>query len=313
MDRAILVGLIVIFFSCAGNKRLYESYQRSEYETAIAACQQAIARDSTNGEAYWIMGKCYRALGQDEVASSAFTKAMAVSANPKFTILAKQELIAIKLDEAQRLLGEKSYSSAIAHYLQVLELDSTNVDAYRHLGECYEQNGFLDRAKYYYEQANRFSSEKAIIMEKILAIDSLSLVADRYFQQGKKHYNAKNDVAAVKNFKQALAAKADHRDAKYYFHIAQGNIFYRRGRLSDCWDAIEHYGKAMSIRPESAEPHFLMAQAYERKDRNEFHNAIEEYRLALDLEPNGPYSAKCKTKIKELTERWEKMKKFWGK
>jgi len=59
--------------------------------------------------------------------------------------------------------------------------------------------------------------------------------------------------------------------------------------------------------------HFLMAQAYEKKDRNEFKNAIEEYGIALENEPDGAYAAKSTQKITELTTRRDKLKKFWGK
>lgn len=313
MKKCFILLLNVVLLSCAGLKKANEFYQSKDYEMAIKECQRAIAQDSLNAEAYLIMGKSYKALGKKDSAVVSLQKAYLIQPYSNVTLSARDEIISIKLEIANKFLDEKKYNPAIAAYQEITELDSTNFDAYYKLGDCYEQNGFLDKAKFYYQKASRVGTQNPLVLNKIQAVDSLSLVADANFEKGYKFFAANKNQSAVKYLKRALEAKADHQDAKYYFHLARGKILYRKGSKSNCWDAIEHYGKAMTVRPESAEPHFLMAQAYEKKDRNEFDNAIEQYRVALEKEPSGQYAAKSKQKIRELKTRRDKLKKFWGK
>jgi len=306
-----MIGLVLL--NCAGLKKANEFYQSNNYELAIKECQRAIAQDSLNAEAYLIMGKSYKALGKKDSARISLQKAYLIQPNSDVTLSARDEIIAIKLEIANKFLAEKKYNPAIAAYQEIVELDSSNFDAYHKLGDCYEQNGLLDKAKFYYQKASQIETQNPIISNRIHAVDSLSQLADSYFEKGYNFFVANKNQSAVKYLKLALEAKADHQNAKYYFHIAQGKILYRKGSKSNCWDAIEHYGKAMMVRPESAEPYFLMAQAYEKKDRNEFDNAIEQYRVALEKEPSGQYASKSKQKIRELQTRRDKLKKFWGK
>lgn len=313
MKKYFILLISISLLSCAGLKKANEFYQNKEYELAIKECQKAIAQDSLNAEAYLILGKSYNALGKKDEAMNVFIKAYQIKPHSSVTASAKNEIIMIKIEMADKFLKEKRYNQAITVYQEIIEFDSTQFIAYQKLGECYEQNGLLDRAKFYYQKADQIGAPNSLMTGKLQKLDSLNQVAEADFQKGYKYYIANSNKSAVKYLKRALEAKADHKAAKYYFHIAQGKIFYRKGSKSACWDAIEHFGKAMMIRPESAEPHFFMAQAYEKKDRKEYDNAIEEYTIALKKEPNGPYAAKSKQKVKELKTQKEKMRKFWGK
>lgn len=313
MKKWFIFLIVTVLMSCAGMKKASQFYQNKDYELAITECQTAIAQDSLNAEAYLIMGKSYKALAKKDEALASLEKAFQVEPYSDVTASAKKEFVIIKLEMANKFLDEKRYNQAISAYQQIVELDSTNFDAYYKLGDCYKQNVLLEKAKFYYQKADQIGIQNQSLNNKIELVDSLSQVAETYFQKGYKYYIANNNKAAVKYLKLALDAQADHKDARYYFHIARGKIFYRTASQSGCWDAIEEYGKAMMIRTESAEPHFLMAQAYERKDHNEFTNAIEEYSIALEKEPNGPYAAKSKQKVRELKALRDKLKKFWGK
>ena len=48
----LLIGLVLL--SCAGLKKANEFYQNENYQLAIKECQNAIALDSLNAEAYYI-------------------------------------------------------------------------------------------------------------------------------------------------------------------------------------------------------------------------------------------------------------------
>ena len=313
MRRYYILVVVIVVLSCAGMKKANEFYQNKDYELAIEACRHAIAQDSLNTEAYLIMGRSYRALGKIDDAMRSLVTAFKIQPTSSVTTQAKDELIDLKLSQADSLLNKEMFSQSIAEYKEVLDLDSTNVNAYLKLGNYNKKNGILDKAKFYFEKAGQFSSVNTVIESATHSIDSLNQLAEINFQKGKKNYLNNNNKSAAKYLGITLKYKADYPDAKYYYHMAKGKILYKKGSKSNCWDAIGHYGKAMMIRPDSAEPHFFMAQAYEKKDRNEFDNAIEQYGIALEKEPNSPYAVKSKEKIKALKARRDKFKKFWGK
>ena len=95
--------------------------------------------------------------------------------------------------------------------------------------------------------------------------------------------------------------------------MARGKILNKKGSKGQLWDAIEAFGNAMMLKPDLAEPHYFLGISYEKKDRNEFDNAINEFKIALEKDPSGQFSKSCRKKIKDLTTRRDKMKKFWGK
>lgn len=313
MKKVLIFLTCFAALSCAGMKKANEFYRNKNFESSIEECKKAIARDSLNAEAYLILGKSYQALDKIDEAVAAFVTVTRFQPHTKFHTEAKQELIHIKLDFANNFLEQQQYNRAISGYQEIIVLDSTNFDAYYQLGVCYEKNGLLDKARFYYERGSRLKSSDAVAQARIGMIDSLNQIAEVNFQTGKNFYDQNKEQSARKYLKLALENKPDHKDAAYYFHMTEGKILYRKGSKSACWDAITHYGKAMMLRPESAEPHFHMAQAYEKKDRNEFDNAIDEYHIALKKEPDGSFAGPSKKKIKELTTRRDQLKKFWGK
>ena len=313
MKKVVTVAILFLLVSCAGMKKAQEFYDQKNYQAAIDECQRAVKKDSTNAEAYVIMGKAYRATNNLDKAVQSFQAAYHIQPKTRTTDQARTEIITTKLQIADQALTKKNYNTALSVYKEVLEMDSTNFRANYQLAVAYEQNNWLAKAKYYYQRAGKIDTSARDIPKKVAEIDRVTNLAEKYFQKGKKYYLKKKYVSAVRQLKKAIALKDDFQEAKYYYHIAQGKILYRKGKKSQLWDAIDHFGKAMIIHPEKAEPHFYMAQAYEKKDRNEFSNAIDEYKIALEKEPSGPLAKICKRKIRELTARRDKLRKFWGK
>lgn len=313
MKKIQILFLCLLLLSCAGMKKANEFYQNKNYDLVIKECKQAITKDSLNADAYLIMGKSFRALNKIDQAINSLQTAYQIKPHSKVTPEAKDELIAARLLNADNALKEKNYNLAFSEYKTVLELDSTNFHACYNLGIAYQENRWLDKAKYYFQKAGQISLNDNKVFQNLSNIDSLTRVADINFKKGKKYYEQKKNYSAVKYLKRALEDKDDHRDAKYYLHLARGKLLYKNGSKGQLWDAVEEFGKAMMLRPESAEPHYLLAKAYEKKDRNEFDNAINEYKIALKKEPDGPYARASKKKIRELTNRRHKLKKFWGK
>jgi len=313
MKRFISFFLIVLLASCAGMKQAQQFYDQENYQAAIDECLRAIEKDSSNADAFLILGKSYRAVGKSERALSALKTVEKIKPNSNLAEEAQAEIIAIKLGIGKKAAKEENFNRAFSEYKEILAMDSTNFDANFHLAQAYAANGWLKKAKVFYQKATSLDSSNRQAKIALARTDSLMRIADVNFQKGKKYYLRGKNISASRYLKRAIDLQRDHSEANYYYHMAQGKILYRKGSKSALWDAIEHFGKAMMIHEELAEPHFFMAQAYEKKDRNEFDNAISEYKLALEKEPSGKYAKKCKRKIRELTAQRNKLRKFWGK
>ena len=96
-------------------------------------------------------------------------------------------------------------------------------------------------------------------------------------------------------------------------HLAKGRRAYKKGSVSALWDGIAELGFAIELKPAAAEPWFVMAQSYEKKDRNDFTGAIEPYQKVIELAPNSKYAKIAQARIKKLNTTRERREKFFGK
>lgn len=313
MKKITIFVFSLLLVSCAGMKKANEFYTNKNYKLAIKECEQAIAEDSLNAEAHLILGKSYLAQKNIDKAILSLKTAYRIQPPSKITGEAKNELMSARLMKGDKLFANTDHNAAVTEFMEVLKLDSTNFQAYLKLGNCYENKRYLDRAKDYYIKAAKYSPDSLTVVKKLQFVDSLTILADVNFKKGLKFYKRSKNNSAIKYLKKALQEKQDHKQAKYYSHMARGKIFYQKGNKKNCWNAIEQFGQAMILWPESAEPNYFLAKAYEKKDREEFDNAIQQYQKALDKDQDGPFARASKKKVKELTTRRDKLKKFWGK
>ena len=180
------------------------------------------------------------------------------------------------------------------------------------MGDLYFKLGEFDQATIYYEKLLSIVSD-SLATVRLSEIKKKTQNAYVLHEQGLNALRKGNFKTAKTLFTKAIKEKSNFKEAQYHLLLAVGSLSYKMATKKSCWDAIEAFGKAAAIRSETAEPHYRMARAYERKDPNEFVNAIEEYEMALRLEPEGPFANECKKKIRELKTRKEKLDKFWGR
>lgn len=313
MKKFLIIGISLLIVSCTGMKKANEFYTNQNYDLAIKECKRAIAQDSLNAEAHLILGKSYLAQKNLGGAIASFTTAYHIQPASKITEDARSELMNARLMKGDKLIADANHIGAVAEFAEVLKLDSTNCRAYFKLGNLYEEKRYLDRAKENYVKAARYTQDSVTVAKKLEFVDSLVAISDTNFEKALKFYKTGKNNSAIKYLNRAIQDKQDHKQAKYYSHMARGKIFYRKGSKTDCWNAIEEFGLAMTLMPKSAEPNFFMAKAYEKKDREEFDNAILQYQKALDKDPEGPFARASKKKVKDLTTRRNKLKEFWGK
>lgn len=310
MRPVITAAIVTLFIGCAVTTSPVKLFDEGNFDQALALSRSNFQKDSTNVAALIMMGKCYLAKSILDSAELSFNKAMQKFENNQEL---KAELIKIKkaLIQNYRVSGDEKQS--LSKFKEILQLDAADVDALEGIGDIYLKNGFYDKAKMQFIAAFALDSSRVSIQNKIamisLAADSTDAIVARGFEALDNYqYNQADQL-----FARALQIKPDDVDSKYGKHLAAGLILYKKGGQKDLWDAIEQFGLAATLKPKLAEPHFYMAMSYEKKDREEFENAIFEYETALQLEPDGKFSEICRKKSKELRTLQRKLLEFWGK
>ena len=312
MKKIFIISVLLIIAGCAGNKA-DKFFEQGDYDAAIAEAQTILKSDSLNINAYFILGKCYQA--KKELRESVSNLEQAYNIDPKAfsATKIKKKLNNVRLQYGDQLIKENAKQSAINQYKAVLKLDSTNVQGLAKLGDLYVDLGFLNQAEIQFQKSLKNNKNDVKLLNSLNDIKQRTLKADKYCAEGKKYFEKYSYQKAVKQLEKALKQKADHKDAKYYHAMAKGAYLYKKGGKSDCWEALEYFGKAMAIHPKSGEPHYYMGLTYEKKDRREFDNAIQEYETVLKKEPDSKFVKDSKIRIKKLAKLRDKLKDFWGK
>ena len=258
----------------------------------------------------------------------------ALGCGPSELDLIRADLTAGNLDQAEQACRE------------IIEKDSTSAGGYYYLGNILQQKGdrrgaleayktslklkpsadvnveiagiylrenrlqtaltFLDNAA-----AFRKKPEKYQLLRD--EIEQLRVSAEKACKIGRKHYQDNDFKSGVKKFQQAVDINAEYKEALYYLHMSKGLVLYHSKGEDQYWDAIVEFGEAANAMSNRGEPHYLMALCYNRKDSNDFNNAIRELNKALELELEPYYKDKAEAKLSELVARKKKMDAFWGR
>jgi len=307
----ILTLLILMFFliQCGHLKDAKQAFQNNNYQKTIVLCEQAVKADSSDIQALTLMARSYRKLKKFPKALQIIVRAKKI--NPE-SVAVKKEALSIHLDYGLKFSLEKENEKAYRQFISAFYLDSTHQEVLIHLADLSMALGHLERAESLYEKLIEKNSKSANWHEKMEEIGNRKSKAQGFYEKALVHYK-KNQLKSTKmDLDKALKTNQDHRDAQYLYFLTEGRLFLKKGSKNKLWDAIELFGKAMTLKNDLPEPHFYMAQCYEKKD-DEFVNAIDEYQKALDLDPSGRLAPTCKKKIQALKKRKDKLDKFWGR
>ena len=303
----ILILALIVF--CAHLKNARNAYEAKDYRQVITLCREAITSDSTDADAYLLMGRSYRALDSLDQALTAIKSAYQLQPESPETIA---ELTRTYIALGDHALSGDRKRQAIEYFNATESLNPSHPTALLRLADLHFDQGDLDMARSKYEKLVSIAPDSSV-SARLAEIEDRTQKASSFYDKGLAALKKNRLKTAKSMFDKAVKLKADFIDARYYLLIAEGRLQYKKATKKSYWDAIDAFGRAAAIKSDAAEPHFHLAQAYEKKDPDEFVNAIDEYETVLRLEPDGPFSGVSRKKVKELKARKEKMDKFWGR
>ncbi|MDJ0533290.1 MAG: tetratricopeptide repeat protein [Xenococcaceae cyanobacterium MO_207.B15] len=178
------------------------------------------------------------------------------------------QLLALNSDSASTTYYDLGYAykqqgkleEAIAYYQQAIEIDPQYADPHNGLGNVYKGQGKLDEAISGYEQAIQLDPQF------VYPHYNLGLV---YADQGKLE-------EAIAYYQQAIEIDPQYADP----HNGLGFIYLSQGNLEE---AISAYQQAIELDPKFAASHNNLGLVYEQQGKLE--EAISAYQQALQLDP----------------------------
>ncbi len=302
-----IICTLSIITSCNHLKEAKNNYKNQNYDKTISYCEQALKIDSSDTDALVLMGKCYQQKGLLDKALKITKKAYKLSPNSKN--------ITTELINTHNSIGNKNKKNnkyeALFHYKAAIEIMPKHKNTQKKLANTYYALGQLKKAKIYYLKIQNKKNKTSIsnIIEKI---DIRIEKSKELNKKGLVFLKQSNLKSALYYFKNALKEYPGSEDVNYHLLMTKGRILYKKGSISDLWNAIELFGKASALQNENGEPWYWIGLSYHKKNENEFTNAIDSLTKALRLEPNADFSNKCREKLQEIINKKKKMDKFWG-
>jgi len=311
MKRFIpIIVVILAGVYCAHLNEAELAFQQKDYRKTIYLCRMSIKNDSLDTKAMRLLSRAY--IQTDSLRNARKAAKMAYDVDPGSGKNIKAFFNALSAS-GEKEFNERNYDYALKWYNEAAKICSTNTKIIRRKADTLLKLKLLDRAQKEYQKLIEARRDTLGVKKILQDIDKDKKLALSYYQKGLSLSKKGNLISAVKYFKKAIDKNSDLSDAQYYFFLTSGKINLKNRKKKKLWEAIEYFGKAANIRPDSAEPHYFMATAYEKKDRGEFVNAIDEYKKALDLEPDGPFAKKCRVKVSTLSKRKKKLDDFWSR
>lgn len=303
----IITAILVCIVACGHLNEAKKSYNNNNYDETIAYCKQALEKDPADTEAMVLMGKCYR---QKELLNKA------LDITQKAYQLKPAAHISHELLRIHNAIGDKNLehnnNKALIHYQAALEINPANLHAQKKIAYTYYLLGELKKARSYYQELSKRKNETSVT-DMITDINKRIEKSRTIYEKGRTQYRQSRLKNARYYFEQASEQYSGSEEINYHLYLTRGRILYEKGSVSELWDAIELFGKATVLQNKQGEPWYWMGLAYNKKDKNEFTNAIDCLTRALELELNPDLTEKCSKKLQEIKQRKKKMDEFWGR
>lgn len=242
-----------------------------------------------------------------ENARETYAKALDLRPGDEQTV---EKLKKVIYDTGMQQVSDERYGAAVKTFEGLLDSYPDYRKALEPLATSYAKLGRLEKARKLYGKVLETDPENSAAKAGMAMISQADTEADKVYNQAKNYYKKKMYYEAADVLKAIVEKNAENVEAKYFMHMAQGKFLLGRSSLTQRWKAIEEFGYAITLRPDDPEAYFLMAQAYEKKAKNEFDDPINMYKKVIEVSPDSDYAKQSQAKVKELTEKKKKWEKF---
>jgi tetratricopeptide (TPR) repeat protein len=308
MRKSALLFILFIL-SCTQIKVANDFYKEGDYRKTVSTCKSILKTDSTKADVYYLLGRSYVHLGKTDSALYAFEKAVAVEPdNGKF----REKYYGTLIEYGKTYMWDQP-DSAIIYFGKAAQIDTTNPIAFEKKSDAYFALDKYEMAISGYHKSLALAGDTVRVQKKLAQIDSIATLAEAYLSKGMDALDQKKYEKAKQLFQAALDQNPALKQAKYQLYIATGLRLYKQGSDEALWDALDNFGRASLLFPEKGEPHYYSGLAYNKKDRNEYVNAIEAFEKAVAVEPDGEWAAEAQEQAEKIRALKKKMDEFWGR
>lgn len=310
--RTASAVLFVFFIGCSGSslKIAKREIAAENYPRAIALLQTEVKTNPGNSEACYLLATCYQHAGQLDSAASAYRKTLALNTGNRS---ARDAFFALLLERAVTARQDDELRTALKYYKEAEGLAPDRAKVYFERGKAWLEKNYLVKASVQLQNAVELGLQKEKVQPLFDEINEKAAKSLALQAKGEKYLAKKRWAKAIQVLKEAVALNAENAGANYALHMATGHRLYIKGSISAVWDAITEFGYASNLRPENAEPYYYMAQAYEKKNKDDYELIVEAYQKAIDAEPGSSFAKRAERRIKQLAARKSKLEKFWGR
>ncbi|MFQ5629004.1 MAG: tetratricopeptide repeat protein [bacterium] len=310
--RIFLPTFLLLVFACGASQLglAKKDMAAGQYENAITVLRAETIARPTNANAFLLLAECYEKTDNADSAIAGYQHVLDLDAGNR---KASTSLVQLYIARGNTARESGSLRMALENYENAEKLSPNLLDIHYERAIAFQKFNLLDKSQAALQKAAEISPNDPRIQAKTSEMASAAGQAEQLYQKGVNLYNENRWDQAIKVLDQAVSLNAGHVDAKYTLHLVRGRRLYKKGSVSAVWDAITEFGHASVLRPDAAEPLYYMAQAYEKKNRDDYDLTVETYQKVIEIAPNSDYAKKSQKRLKFLQNRKEKMEKFWGK
>lgn len=307
----ILLITMLLGVFCAPVNEKQKAFNKQDYEQTRVLCLAGIAQDSTDVDSWALLAKIYTTLDSAERARYAWEQVLRLEPD-ETSHKASAEQSYVQLGDAA--LQREKLKTARDLFMEVVKLNSENVDALSRLADLDETSGDWESARKRYDQLIELSQDPTPFVTKVNNLDGKIRVLNETFAEAKTLYYDKQYEDAERQFARCVEANPGMTEAEYFMNLCRAKILMQKPTKKSRKAARTVLEKAMVLDKTAAEPHYLTAKLWEMENKNDLlANAIREYKISYDLDQDGPLAAESLKKYRALKTKKEKMDKFWSK
>jgi len=266
-------------------------YKNKFYDKALLEYQKSLEIKPNQSSIHRNIGLIFSHQGKTDSAEAEFENALKIN---------DQDKVAIKM-LGELYVGKKYYDKAIPLLEKYVDMDRTSPMPFQWLGESYLKQGRIEDAFQIYKELKQLDPES---IEALFNMGELHLrkkeldEAEKYFSQIVELDKNNNDARGHLGLGKVYEAKNKSEDALIKYikaiennpkngeaHILTGNLLIQK---KSTVAAIRHFTEALQMDAKDHRIYFGLCTAYTK--RGSFTKALGLCRIALDFEPDNPYT-----------------------